>query len=130
MRISDWSSDVCSSDLAFLALAGYALDRAFVDVAGQGQRDRLKAYVDAYAGDVDFARDGTLIPPFTPPDGRFDRPGSGLYAEVVLRNGGWGSNPTRGPQMPAAPLRGGGAENLAGPVTITRRGRPPGGGVT
>ncbi|HET7125637.1 MAG TPA: two-component sensor histidine kinase, partial [Lysobacter sp.] len=28
--------------VAFLALAGFALDRAFVDVAGQGLRERLK----------------------------------------------------------------------------------------
>ena len=30
--------------VAFLALAGFALDRAFVDVASQGQRERLKSY--------------------------------------------------------------------------------------
>jgi two-component system sensor histidine kinase PhoQ len=112
--------------VAFLALAGYALDRAFVDVASQGQRDRLKAYVDAYAGDIDFARDGTLIPPFTPPDGRFDRPGSGLYAEVVLKNGGWASNSTRGPSMPASALLAGGDEQFDGPLPITRSDGTPG----
>ncbi|MFS8063140.1 MAG: ATP-binding protein [Luteimonas sp.] len=112
--------------VAFLALAGYALDRAFVDVASQGQRDRLKAYVDAYAGDLDFARDGSLIPPFTPPDGRFDRPGSGLYAEVVLRNGGWASNSTHGPAMPASTLLAGGEEQFDGPLPITRSDGTPG----
>ena len=112
--------------VAFLALTGYALDRAFVDVAGQGQRDRLKAYVDAYAGDVDFARDGSLIPPFTPPDGRFDRPGSGLYAEVVLQNGGWASNSTRGPTMPEAALLAGGDEKFEGPLPIIRSDGTPG----
>jgi two-component system, OmpR family, sensor histidine kinase PhoQ len=112
--------------VAFLALAGYALDRAFVDVASQGQRERLKAYVDAYAGDLDFARDGSLIPPFTPPDGRFDRPGSGLYAEVVLRNGGWASNSTRGPSMPASALLAGGEEQFDGPLPITRSDGTPG----
>src|SRR3546814_7948946 len=39
--------------VAFLALAGYALDRAFVDVAGQVQRDRLKAYAYNYVGAID-----------------------------------------------------------------------------
>jgi two-component system sensor histidine kinase PhoQ len=112
--------------VAFLALAGFALDRAFVDVASQGQRDRLKAYVDAYAGDIDFARDGTLIPPFTPPDGRFDRPGSGLYAEVVLKNGGWASNSTRGPAMPPSALLPGGEEQFDGPLPITRSDGTPG----
>ena len=30
--------------VAFLALTGYALDRAFFDVASQGQRERLASY--------------------------------------------------------------------------------------
>ena len=38
--------------LAFLALAGFALDRAFLDVASEGQRDRLRNYAYAYAGEV------------------------------------------------------------------------------
>src|SRR5688500_20160610 len=70
--------------LAFLALAGYALDRAFVDVAGEVQRDRLKSYASAYAGDIDFLRNGEIYVPETPPDERFERPGSGLYAELQL----------------------------------------------
>ena len=38
--------------VAFLALAGYALDRAFIDVASEAQHDRLRNYVFAYAGDI------------------------------------------------------------------------------
>jgi len=104
--------------LAFLALAGYALDRAFVDVAGQLQRDRLKGFASAYAGDIDFLRDGNLYPPESPPDARFERPGSGLYAEVVLPNGGWSSGSARGPQLPAAELLDGGDEKFEGPLPI------------
>src|SRR3546814_7841044 len=52
MRISDWSSDVCSSDLVLQAVADVAvgvvgdLDRA-VPVAGEGDEDdRLRAGLD------------------------------------------------------------------------------------
>src|SRR4051812_26579946 len=93
--------------VAFLALAGFALDRAFVDVAGQGLRDRLKNYAFYYAGHSDFARDGSLIPPDVPPDGRFDRPGSGLYADIELPNGNWMSDSARGPQLPRGEVLGG-----------------------
>jgi len=105
--------------LAFLALAGYALDRAFVDVAGQVQRDRLRSFAFAYAGDFEFGRGGELIPPYQQPDGRFDRPGSGLYAEVVLPNGGWSSGSARGPELPAAEMLAGGEENFEGPLPMT-----------
>src|SRR3546814_14826761 len=59
MRISDWSSDVCSSDLQRLAVgivevAGYARR---VDDLGDGAHDLLYAYCSTYAygvGDVDL----------------------------------------------------------------------------
>lgn len=102
--------------VAFLALTGYALDRAFLDVAGRGLRDRLKGYAFAYARTIEFARDGSLIAPETPPDDRFDRPDSGLYAEVVLPNGHWVSNSGQGPTLPdgdmLAPLEEKFAESL------------------
>ncbi len=104
--------------VAFLALAGYALDRAFVDVAGQFQRDRLRSYASAYAGDVDFFRNGEIYVPETPPDERFERPGSGLYAEVVLPNGSWTSSSAQGPQLPTAGMLGGGQETFDGPLPI------------
>ncbi len=105
--------------LAFLALAGYALDRAFVDVAGEVQRDRLKSYASAYAGDIDFLRNGEIYVPETPPDERFERPGSGLYAEVVLPNGNWTSGSARGPQLPEAEMLAGGEERFDGPLPMT-----------
>ena len=69
--------------LAFLALAGYALDRAFVDTAERGARQRLQGFVLAYAAGIEFLRNGDIYVPDTAPDARFTRPGSGLYAEVV-----------------------------------------------
>ncbi|KGM56377.1 ATPase [Lysobacter arseniciresistens ZS79] len=90
--------------VAFLALAGYALDRAFLDTAESNLRQRLRSYALAYA-DSEFARDGTFIPPYTSPDPRFDRPGSGLYAEVVLAEGHhWDSASSVGPVLPHADM--------------------------
>ena len=112
--------------VAFLALTGYALDRAFVDVAGQGLRDRLKAYAFTYAGGIEFARDGALIPPEVAPDGRFERPGSGLYAEVELPRGRWYSGSAQGPQLPQGEVLAGRQERFDGPLPITKSDGTPG----
>ena len=106
--------------VAFLALAGYSLDRAFVDVASQGLRERLKSHAYVYAGGIDFARDGSLIPPYIQPDGRFDRPGSGLYAEVLLPADSWTSGSARGPVLPAGEMLGALEERFEGPLPIVR----------
>ena len=106
--------------LAFLALAGFALDRAFVDVAGQGLRERLKAHAFTYAGGIEFARDGSLIPPEASPDSRFDRPGSGLYADVELPNGHWYSGSARGPRLPRGEVLAGREERFDGPLPIVK----------
>jgi two-component system sensor histidine kinase PhoQ len=112
--------------VAFLALAGFALDRAFVDVAGQGLRERLKQYAFTYAGDIEWARDGSLIPPDVPPDGRFNRPGSGLYADIELPNGYWNSDSARGPQLPRGEILGGREESFEGPLPIVKSDGAPG----
>ena len=85
--------------VAFLALAGFALDHAFQNTALSGLRDRLHSYALAYASS-DFARDGSVIPPWDPPDPRFRRPGSGLYAQIVLESGHWESDSAQGPRLP------------------------------
>ena len=111
--------------VAFLALTGYALDRAFFDVASQGQRERLESFALYYAGHIDFARDGSLIPPDVPPDGRFDRPGSGLYAVVDLPSGQWSSLSAQGPVLPEGEMLGGNEERADGPLPMTASdGRP------
>lgn len=104
--------------LAFLALAGYALDRAFVDVATQGQLDRLRGFAYFYAGDVEFARDGSLIPLEYQPDERFERQGSGLYAVVVSESGTWFSGSAHGPQLPTLDLLEAGRERIDGPMPM------------
>ena len=89
--------------IAFLALAGYALDFAFQSTARSGMRERLHSYALAYANS-DFARDGSVVPPYDPPDARFKRPGSGLYAQIVLPSGRWESDSALGPRLPAGPM--------------------------
>ncbi len=107
--------------LGFLALAGFALDRAFLDVASDGQRDRLRHLVLAYAGRVEFLRNGQLyLPEDSPPDDRFDRPGSGLYAEIVLPGANWTSRSAYGPQLPSAQMLQGREERFEGPLPMTR----------
>ena len=106
--------------VAFVILTGYVLDRAFMDVASQGLRERMQAYAYAYAGGVDFARDGTLIPPDVPPDSRFEQPGSGLYAMVRLDNGRWQSASAQGPQLPDGPMLAGLEEEFSGPLPMVR----------
>ncbi len=111
--------------VAFLALAGYALDRAFVDVASQGQRDRLRGFALNYAGDVEFARDDNIIPPEAPPDERFERPGSGTYAVVVAETSVWMSGSAHGPTLPESELLEPGQERIDGPIAIIdSAGRP------
>ncbi|WP_125077033.1 ATP-binding protein [Pseudoxanthomonas sp. SGT-18] len=86
--------------VAFLMLAGVALDRSFAETAQNNLRQRLKSYAMAYADNIDFGRDGSLYTPEVGPDPRFHRPGSGLYAEVVLPDGRWASMSAEGPLLP------------------------------
>lgn len=106
---------------AFLVLIGVALDTAFMNVASQGLRERLHQYAFAYVAGVEFARDGTLITPDSPPDARFDQPASGLYAQVQTADGLWQSASAQGPHLPAGPLLAGGEHEFTGPLPITVR---------
>lgn len=105
--------------VAFLALAGYALDRAFQSTAQSGMRERLHSYALAYANS-DFARDGSVIPPWDPPDPRFKRPGSGLYAQIVLPAGRWESDSAQGPQLPIGPMLRAKQQEFEGPLSLTQ----------
>lgn len=99
--------------IAFLALAGYALDRAFLKTAEQNMRERLRSYALSYANDIDFMRNGELYyEPATLPDPRFERPGSGLYAVVALPNGRWNSPSAEGPKLPATAMLKAGEERF------------------
>ncbi len=106
--------------VAFLALAGYALDVAFADTAQQNLRERLKNYATAYANSIDFLRDGSLYIREQPPDPRFDVPGGGLYAEVVRPDEHWTSMSSEGPQVPNGQMLAPRQEQFAGPIAITQ----------
>ena len=86
--------------VAFLALAGYALNAAFADTARNNLRERLKNYATSYAAGIDFTRDRSLYIREQPPDPRFDVPGSGLYLEVVMPDGQGNSMSAEGPLLP------------------------------
>lgn len=87
--------------VAFLGVTGFALDRAYYEGTLTAERDRLQSYFYAYLAGFDIRRDGTLIPPDSPPQPDFDRPGSGLYA-VITDAGGmrWSSRSARGRVLP------------------------------
>ena len=106
--------------IAFLALAGYALDRAFQQTAKDNLRQRLENYALAYADKSDFARNGDFIPPYDPIEPRFERPGSGLYAEVVLPNAHWDSHSAQGPMLPGSRMLHPKEERFEGPLPITQ----------
>ncbi len=112
--------------VAFLALAGYALDRAFLDTAESNLRQRLKSYALAYAAEGDFARSGEFIPPYDPVDPRLEMPGSGLYAEVVFPNGHWDSPSAVGPELPTGQMLPVREERFAGPLPIVELDGSPG----
>ncbi len=105
--------------VAFLALAGYALDRSFLSAAQSGMRERLHSYALAYANS-DFARDGSLVPPFELPDPRFKRPGSGLYAQIVFPSGRWESDSAQGPRLPTGPMLTASEQAFEGPLPVTQ----------
>ena len=104
--------------VAFLALAGYALDRAFIKTARDRLNERLQSYALSLARETEFARDGSFVDPFNLPDARFSRPGSGLYAEVVFPNGHWDSESAQGPRLPAAPMLPAKSSRFEGPLEM------------
>src|SRR5690606_19341235 len=65
-------------------------------------------------------RDGSVIPPWDPPDARFKRPGSGLYAQIVLPAGHWESDSSQGPRLPVGPMLEAGDQVFEGPLPVTR----------
>lgn len=90
---------------AFLGLAGYALDRAFRDSAETAVRERLQAHIYGLLAAADIDRQGTLNLPDSLPEERFQRPGSGLYAQVTGADGTvvWRSPSLLGQSLPEAP---------------------------
>ncbi len=108
--------------IAFLALAGYALDHAFLNTAESDLNKRLHDLALYYANETEFSRGGELIPPFEDklPDPRLKRPSSGLYAQIVLPHAQWESDSAQGPQLPLAGMLKPMQESFEGPLQIIR----------
>ncbi|KAF1711980.1 two-component sensor histidine kinase [Pseudoxanthomonas kalamensis DSM 18571] len=109
--------------VAFLALAGYALDRAFVETAERNLRERLESYANAYANDIDFDRGGAVIDyevVNSPPDPRFLQPGSGLYTQIVLPSGYWVTISGEGPALPQGRMLAAPQQVFDGPLPVTQ----------
>ena len=104
--------------VAFLALAGYALDHTFRVTAESDLKQKLQGYAYAFAGQAEIARSGTIIPPIDErmPDSEFLRPGSGLYARIFTPDTMWDSPSSRGPVLPELPSIQSGSENFRGPI--------------
>ena len=87
---------------AFLGLAGWALERAFRDSAETGVRERLQAQIYGLLAAADIDPRGALTLPENLPEERFQRPGSGLYAQVVRSDGDveWQSPSQLGQSLP------------------------------
>jgi len=102
--------------VAFLGLTGYALDRAFQETALNNLRQRLDNYSRAYLRNSDFDSEGRFkSPDASPPDPRFDRPGSGLYAVAVGNDFRWESASTLGRSIPAPTAIAPGEAMIEGP---------------
>jgi len=105
--------------VAFLGLTGAALDRAFANAALTSQHERLENFAKAYLNGAEVLRSGAIVMPQVPPDPRFDRPGSGLYAGMVGQGLRWESASALGrilpPPEPGVPGRG----RFEGPLPAT-----------
>lgn len=102
--------------IAFLGLTGYALDQAFTQTAQNSLQERLRSYALAYLAGIDITRNGILLPPEVPPDPRFNRPGSGLYAAVIGETIQWQAPSALGQELPLDLALPAGVERFEGPL--------------
>ena len=105
--------------VAFLGLTGYALDRAFAEAALNSQSERLENFAKAYLNGAEVLRSGAIVMPQVPPDPRFDRPGSGLYAGVVGEGLRWESASALGRILPPPEAGTPGMGRFDGPLQAT-----------
>jgi len=87
---------------AFLGLGGFALDRSFCDSAQTAVHRRLQADIYALLAAADVNSAGVLHMPPRLFDERLQRPGSGLYGQVIDASGQsrWRSASELGKQLP------------------------------
>jgi two-component system, OmpR family, sensor histidine kinase PhoQ len=109
--------------VAFLGVTGLALDRAFKETAQSNLQQRLENYAHAYLRNSDFDSNGGFISPVrSPPDPRFDRPGSGLYAVAIGKDFRWESASMLGRTLPAPDETKPGVSKLEGPTRYAQQG--------
>lgn len=101
---------------AFLGLSSFALERAFYESSERQLRDRLRSYVWAYLSASDVSVSGKLILPEYPPEPRFQRPRSGLYAGVAGPGIRWESPSALGRTLPFDAQLKPNEERFIGPV--------------
>ena len=101
---------------AFLGLTGFALDQAFYESGLKELSYRLRSHVYAYLKDTDVSVSGKVIPPEFPPDARFDRPQSGLYAAILSEGGKWTSPSALAHPLPYGADLKPGEERFSGPT--------------
>jgi two-component system sensor histidine kinase PhoQ len=104
--------------VAFLGFTGYALDRAFVETAQNALRERLADLSYSYIELIEFDRSRRIITPEVPPDGRFTRPGSGLYASIRGEGLRWESASSLGRSLPPLPFLEPAERRFEGPLRI------------
>ena len=114
---------------AFLGLTGLTLENAFRTSAVAQMRERLQSYVWAFLAGADVTVSGRLLAPEVPPEPRFDRPGSGLYASIQGGDQRWDSASAMGRDlpfptnlMPGETRFEGPLESSAGPVYVLSQG--------
>jgi two-component system sensor histidine kinase PhoQ len=73
--------------VAFLGLAGIALDRAFIASAQVSLKNQLKTQINALLTVLEIDEQGELIIPDRMPDSRLTSPSSGLYAIILDQAG-------------------------------------------
>jgi two-component system, OmpR family, sensor histidine kinase PhoQ len=118
-RLSLQARSLLASSLAlfaFLGLTGFALDQAFYESSLKELSYRLRSHVYAYLKDTDISVSGKIIPPEFPPDSRFDRPQSGLYATIVGDGVRWSSPSALSHPLPAIEDLKPGEERFTGPA--------------
>ena len=109
--------------VAFLALAGFALDRAFLETAESNLRERLKNY----AWPTRPRSSSPATASSSRPTNRRTRASSGPAAACTprscCRSGHWDSPSAQGPTLPAAPMLDARAGALRRPAAVHRRQR-------
>ena len=100
--------------VAFLGLAGVALDRAFTTSARETVKDQLKTQINALLTVVEVDSTGMLQVPEQLPESRLTSPNSGLYAVILDGTGSilWRSASSIGIELDYVQVSGPGQESF------------------